>query len=74
METLKEKTAKGMFWGGMNNVVQQIIGLVFGIILGRLLCPDDYGLIAMIMVISLIATALQNSGFSVGLILSLIHI
>ena len=57
-----------MFWGGMNNVVQQIIGLVFGIILGRLLCPDDYGLIAMIMVISLIATALQNSGFSVGLI------
>ncbi len=50
-----------MFWGGMNNVVQQIIGLVFGIILGRLLCPDDYGLIAMIMVISLIATALQNS-------------
>lgn len=68
METLKEKTAKGMFWGGMNNVVQQIIGLVFGIILGRLLCPDDYGLIAMIMVISLIATALQNSGFSVGLI------
>ena len=68
METLKEKTAKGMFWGGMNNVVQQIIGLVFGIILGRLLCPDDYGLIAMIMVISLIATALLNSGFSVGLL------
>ena len=57
-----------MFWGGMNNVVQQFIGLVFGIILGRLLTPDDYGLIAMIMVISLIATALQNSGFSVGLI------
>ena len=48
--------------------LKEKIGLVFGIILGRLLCPDDYGLIAMIMVISLIATALQNSGFSVGLI------
>ena len=38
---LKEKTAKGMFWGGMNNLVQQAIGMVFGIILGRLLNPDD---------------------------------
>lgn len=65
---LKEKTAKGMFWGGMNNLVQQAIGMVFGIILGRLLNPDDYGLLAMIMVVSLIATALQNSGFTVGII------
>lgn len=22
-ETLKEKTTRGLFWGGMNNVVQQ---------------------------------------------------
>lgn len=65
---LKEKTAKGMFWGGMNNLVQQAIGMVFGIILGRLLSPDDYGLLAMIMVVALIATALQNSGFTVGII------
>lgn len=68
METLKEKTAKGMFWGGMNNIVQQFIGLAIGIVLGRLLSPDDYGLMAMILVISLIATAIQNSGFSVGII------
>lgn len=26
-ETLKEKTAKGLFWGGMNNFVQQVVGL-----------------------------------------------
>lgn len=68
METLKEKTAKGMVWGGMSNIVQQIIGLAIGVILGRLLSPDDYGLMAMILVISLIATAIQNSGFSVGII------
>ena len=62
-ETLKEKTAKGLFWGGMNNVVQQGLGLLFGIILGRLLVPEDYGMIAMILVFQLIATALQESGF-----------
>ncbi len=62
-ESLKEKTAKGLFWGAMNNGVMQFIGLVFGIVLGRLLSPSDYGMIAMITVFSLIANALQNSGF-----------
>lgn len=67
MESLKEKTAKGLFWGGMNNGVQQVIGLVFGIILGRLLSPEDYGMMAMISIFSLIATTLQNSGFTSAL-------
>ena len=49
-ETLKEKTAKGLFWGAMNNGAMQVIGLVFGIVLGRLLSPSDYGMIAMITV------------------------
>ena len=62
-ETLKEKTTRGLFWGGMNNVVQQGLGLLFGIILGRLLSPHDYGMTAMILVFQLIATALQESGF-----------
>lgn len=66
-ETLKEKTAKGLFWGGLNNGVQQAIGLVFGIVLARLLSPSDYGMMAMISVFSLIATTLQNSGFTTAL-------
>ena len=66
-ETLKEKTAKGLFWGGMHNFVQQVVGLAFGIILGRLLSPSDYGMIAMITIFSLIANAIQNSGFGAAL-------
>ena len=62
-ETLRQKTARGLFWGGMNNGAMQLIGLVFGIVLGRLLDPGDYGMIAMITVFSLVATALQSSGF-----------
>ena len=68
METLKEKTAKGLFWGGMNNGVQQLLGLVFGILLGRLLDPSDYGMTAMLAVFSVIANELQSSGFKTGLI------
>ncbi|MCR4853592.1 MAG: lipopolysaccharide biosynthesis protein [Prevotella sp.] len=66
-ETLKDKTARGLFWGGMNNGVQQLIGLLAGIILGRLLSPDDYGMIAMITIFSVVATELQSSGFKVAL-------
>ena len=66
-ESLKEKTAKGLFWGGLSNSVQQFLGLLFGIILGRILSPTDYGMIAMISVFSLIANELQNSGFKTAL-------
>ena len=68
MDNLKEKTAKGLFWGGMNNGIQQLLGLVFGIILGRLLDPSDYGMTAMLAVFSVIANELQSSGFKTGLI------
>ena len=68
METLKEKTAKGLFWGGMNNGVQQLLGLAFGIILARLLDASDYGMTAMLAIFSVIANELQSSGFKTGLI------
>ncbi len=67
MENLKEKTGLGLFWGGMNNLAQQLVGVIFGIILGRLLSQSDYGMMAMISVFSLVATALQNSGFATAL-------
>ena len=67
MESLKEKTAKGLFWGGMNNVVLQVVGVVFGIILGRTLNQSDFGMMAMISVFSLVGTTLQDSGFKTGL-------
>lgn len=60
--SLKEKTARGLLWGAIDNGGMQLIGLIFGIILGRLLTPGDYGMIAMITIFSVIANALQESG------------
>ena len=67
MSTLKEKTAQGLLWGGLNSGIQQLVGLAFGIVLGRLLSPSDYGMMAMISIFSLVATALQDSGFRTAL-------
>ncbi len=66
-QTLKEKTANGLFWGGLSKGVQQILGACFGVYLARVLNAEDYGLIGMLAVFSGIANAIINSGFSVAL-------
>lgn len=66
-DTLKDKTAKGIFWGGMSNGLQQLLNLVFGIFLGRLLSPSDYGMVGMLTIFSLIASSIQESGFTAAL-------
>jgi O-antigen/teichoic acid export membrane protein len=63
MATLKEKTAKGLFWGGLSNGAQQLLNLVFGIFLARLLTTEDYGMVGMLTIFSLIASSLQEGGF-----------
>ena len=65
--SLKEKTAKGLFWGGFSNGAQQLLNLGFGIVLARLLDASDYGMIGMLAIFSAIAGTLQESGFTVAL-------
>lgn len=65
---LKERTAKGLFWGLANNGSMQVLNLVFGIVLGRLLYEADYGLAGEVAVFTAIASALQESGFISALI------
>jgi O-antigen/teichoic acid export membrane protein len=65
--SLKEKTAKGILWGGVSNFLQQFLYLVFGIVLSRILNADDYGLVGMLAIFTAIATLLQEGGFTAAL-------
>jgi O-antigen/teichoic acid export membrane protein len=60
---LKHTVAKGLLWGGMSNALCQLLSLIFGIYLARILGPDDYGPIGMLAIFSAIAGSLQDSGF-----------
>ena len=62
-QNLKHTVAKGMLWGGVSNTVCQLLSLVFGIYLARILTPDDYCPIGMLAIFSAIAGSLQDSGF-----------
>ena len=64
---LKERTAKGIAWGAVNNGATQVLNLVFGIFLGRLLSTDDYGILALITIFTLLAGCIQAAGFSQAL-------
>lgn len=67
-ETLKEKTARGLFWGALSNGATQVLNVVIGILLGRLLSPDEWAPIGMIAIFSAIAGNLQSSGFSTAIV------
>ena len=65
---LKEKTAKGLLWGALNSGSTQLLNLIFGIILGRLLTPAEYGIVGVLSIFTLIAGNLQSSGFTQALV------
>jgi O-antigen/teichoic acid export membrane protein len=67
-QNLKQKTAQGLFWGFLSSGGTQVLNLVIGIFLARLLTPEEYGIVGMLAIFTLIAGNLQDSGFGVALI------
>ena len=67
-ESLKEKTTRGLFWGAMNSGTTQLLNLIIGIFLGRLISPAEYGIVGVLTIFTLLAGNLQSSGFSQGLV------
>lgn len=66
-DSLKEKTANGLLWGGISNGIQQIIAFCFGIFLARILSPEDYGIVGMLAIFTGFANTIQEGGFIAAL-------
>lgn len=66
--SLKEKTAKGLLWGGIGNGALQLLNLAFGIFLSRLLTPDDYGMVGALTIFSALAGIFAESGFILAIV------
>ena len=67
-QNLREKTAHGLFWGFLSSGGMQLLNLIIGIFLARLLSPGEYGIVGMLAIFTLIAGNLQESGFGVALV------
>ena len=67
-DNLKQKTAKGLFWSGVQNFSVKGIEFVLMLFMARLLGPKEYGTIGLLGVFMALSSLFINSGFGSGLI------
>lgn len=67
-ESLKSKTVKGVGWSFGGSLASYGITFLVGVILARLLSPEEYGLIGIIMIFVTVFDGIIDSGFSNALI------
>jgi O-antigen/teichoic acid export membrane protein len=65
---LKSKATKGMLWSAVEKFSVQGGQFIIGIVLARILMPEDFGLIGMLSIFIVIAQSLVDSGMGAGLI------
>ena len=66
--SLKQKTISGMIWSSLQRFGTMGISFVSNIVLARLLTPDDYGCVGMLMIFIAISNTFIDGGFGSALI------
>ncbi len=67
-KNLKNKTIRGVGWSFADNIFNQGITFLVGLVLARLLTPEEYGLIGIITIFIAVFNSIVDSGFSNALI------
>ena len=65
---LKLRTARTLKWNVIDKVSSQVLYAVTGIVLARVLSPEDFGLVGAVLVFQAFASLFVDSGFSAALI------
>lgn len=68
MSDLKQKSINAIIWSLIEKYGIQLVSLIIGIILARLLTPADYGLMGIITVFFALSMVFVNSGFGAAYI------
>lgn len=67
-QSLKNKTVTGVGWSAAEAVLSRGVGFLVGIVLARLLSPEEYGLIGIVLIFVTILEGFVDSGFASSLI------
>lgn len=68
MKTNKRAIVGGMFWSLLERMAVQLVSLVVGIVLARLLTPAEYGTVSLVTIFVAIANVFVTNGFGTALI------
>lgn len=67
-QSLKDKTVKGVGWSAADAFLGQGVTFIVGVVLARLLSPEEYGLIGIVTIFTTVMLGIVDSGFSNALI------
>ena len=67
-QSVKDKTVKGIGWSALENILSQGVTFIVGIVLARLLSPDEFGTIGVAMIFVALFNKIVDCGFSNALI------
>ncbi len=67
-QSLKDKTVKGTFWSAADAFLGQGVTFIVGLILARLLSPEDYGLLGIVTIFTTILVGFVDCGFGNSLV------
>lgn len=67
-QSLKDRTVNGTFWSAADAFLGQGVTFIVGIVLARLLSPEEYGLIGIVTIFTTVMLGIVDSGFSNSLI------
>jgi len=68
MSSLKQQTVSGMLWSGLQRFGTMSVSFISNIVLARLLTPDDYGCVGMLMIFIALSNTFIDGGFGSALI------
>lgn len=68
METSKKNIISGMIWTFSERMLAQLVSLIVGIILARLLTPTEYGTVSLVTIFITISNVFVVNGFGTALI------
>lgn len=68
LEALETTARRGLWWSVANNVVGRVGTTLIGIVLARILAPDDYGVYAIALVVLNISLSMNELGVSLAVV------
>jgi teichuronic acid exporter len=68
MDSLKSKTLSALSWSFLEAIASRGVQFIIGIVLARLLFPEQFGLIGMLTIFIAVSQAFLDSGFGAALI------
>lgn len=67
-QSLRDKTVKGVGWSAIDAFLSQGVTFLVGLVLARILSPDEYGLIGIVTIFTSILSGVVDSGFGNAII------